>query len=233
MTAPGSSAKHRDAVREVVRGILSSFLPPMLPISERDLEGYGSVLVAFAARVEAEAVAGMIAEGERRILNLTTIAEGEWVGEHVEVNRALYRRAAETLSSFVAYMIRPRAAAPEATGSPSLTPPTAQAGPAQGDAWGDLASLRSVLTPLRELAAKATPGPWVDEAEYGWVRASGIGPLVQTWGKSEEDFVNAPANRALIVALVNALPALLHALAPEGAAPDAIEKSSDGGDAHA
>ena len=69
-------------------------------------------------------------------------------------------------------------------------------------------TLTEALARLRALEAKATKGPWLDHAEYGFIyHAKQV--VLQTWGKSEEDFVNAPANRALIVASRAALLPLL------------------------
>lgn len=63
-----------------------------------------------------------------------------------------------------------------------------------------IASLRSVLVPLRELAAKATPWPWKQRGNFIEDLAGfTIATVIETRRENER----------LIVALVNALPALL------------------------
>lgn len=66
-------------------------------------------------------------------------------------------------------------------------------------------------TPIDRLAAKVaamTPRPWIDAAARGFIDTADA-HLLQTWNKMEEDFPNAAANRAGIVALANVADELL------------------------
>lgn len=55
------------------------------------------------------------------------------------------------------------------------------------------------LAALKEVAERATPGPWNSEQEAGFVVSVGAA-ICQFWSKQEDDFPNAQANAAHIAA---------------------------------
>ena len=79
--------------------------------------------------------------------------------------------------------------------------------------------LRELVAQLRELAGKATPGPWASSAlqpfytvPYGQADVICSFAEFDKYGRPDLKFENHEHNQAFIVALVNALPAILDSL---------------------
>jgi hypothetical protein len=81
--------------------------------------------------------------------------------------------------------------------------------PPRGSATGEDTTLTvEEMRALGELEAKATPRPWKFARRWGWIESAGQ-ILLRFFNRIDDEYPNAKADGAFIVALRNAAPALI------------------------